>query len=47
MKRALIALLFFALPVLSSAAEHAHLDKAPINPGDRASLQRGAKYFVN
>jgi ubiquinol-cytochrome c reductase cytochrome c1 subunit len=47
MKRALIAVLFVVLPAVSSAAEHAHLDKAPINPGDQASLQRGAKYFVN
>ncbi|MDR2876162.1 MAG: cytochrome c1 [Methylobacillus sp.] len=27
--------------------DEVHLDKAPINSSDQASLQRGAKYFVN
>jgi ubiquinol-cytochrome c reductase cytochrome c1 subunit len=40
------------LGLLASSAVFAsggavHLDKAPVNLGDKASLQRGAKYFVN
>lgn len=31
----------------AAANEGAHLDKAPINPDNQASLQRGAKVFVN
>ncbi len=39
-------LLVFLTPLLAFAHEM-HLDHAPINPSDNASLQRGAKYFVN
>lgn len=45
-KRIISALLL--APVLAIAAgEHVHLDQAPINLNDSASLQRGAKLFVN
>lgn len=39
----------FALlvPVLAVASEGVHLDHAPIDPNNQASLQRGAKVFVN
>jgi ubiquinol-cytochrome c reductase cytochrome c1 subunit len=48
MRRTAIALLFAVLPLLSFAAEHGvQLDKAPVNLGDKDSLMRGAKYFVN
>jgi ubiquinol-cytochrome c reductase cytochrome c1 subunit len=39
-------LLAFSLGVAASEAE-APLDRAPVNLGDKASLQRGAKYFIN
>ncbi len=42
----LISVLF--APVLALAAgDHIKLDRAPINEGDQASLQRGARHFVN
>lgn len=44
-KKLLLALL--ALPVVVLASTEAHLDKAPIDLHDNASLQRGAKTFVN
>jgi ubiquinol-cytochrome c reductase cytochrome c1 subunit len=49
MRRTVIALLLTALPVTAALASEggAQLEKAPINLGDGASLQRGAKYFVN
>lgn len=49
MKKIIIALLFLALPGLSLATggEGYPLEKAPIDPHDKASLQRGAKLFVN
>lgn len=48
MKKFIYALLIAALPGLSVAAGGGfHLDKAPIDPYDKASLQRGAKLFVN
>lgn len=44
--RLLIALLF--VPALALAAgDHIRLDRAPINEDDQASLQRGARHFVN
>lgn len=43
----LIVWLVFLLPVLAFANTSVHLDTAPINPGDQASLQRGAKVFIN
>jgi len=40
--------IFLALPMAVFAAESAvHLDRAPINPRDHGSLQRGARVFVN
>ena len=43
-----LALAILLAPMLASAVEEgAKLDRAPIDPGDRASLQRGAAAFVN
>lgn len=42
-----IAVLALLLPLLAVASEDVHLDHAPINPNDQASLQRGARTFVN
>ncbi len=48
MKKLIVAFLLAAAPVLGLAAGGgAHLDKANIDLGDKASLQRGAKLFVN
>ena len=49
MKKIIIALAFLALPGLSLAAggEGYPLEKAPIDLHDKASLQKGAKLFVN
>ncbi|MES9824000.1 MAG: cytochrome c1 [Candidatus Thiodiazotropha endolucinida] len=48
MKKLIVALLLAAAPMLGLAAGGgAHLDDADIDLGDQASLQRGAKYFVN
>jgi ubiquinol-cytochrome c reductase cytochrome c1 subunit len=44
--RALL-LLSLVLPALAFAAEHPGLDRAPIDIEDAASIQRGAKVFVN
>lgn len=46
MRNLLIGLLL-VLPLSSQASESVSLDKAPINPNNKASLQRGAKVFVN
>ena len=48
MIKQLLAILAFA-PMLAAASGGAqiHLDQAPINLSDKASLQRGAKAFVN
>lgn len=43
----LISLLALVMPLLALANEGVQLDKAPINPANQASLQRGAKMFVN
>lgn len=45
MKKFLIALLF--VPLTAFASENVHLDKAPVNLEDYASLQRGARIFTN
>ena len=46
LRKLLVAMLLF--PALSfGAGDHVHLDHAPINAGDTASLQRGAALFVN
>lgn len=48
MKKLIVAFLLTAAPVLGLAAGGgAHLDKANIDLGDKTSLQRGAKLFVN
>lgn len=46
MKKFLIALLFAPLTAFASGGG-VPLDKAPVNPNDYASLQRGAKVFTN
>lgn len=47
MKKLLISLLLAVAPALGSASSAVHLDDADIDLSDQASLQRGAKYFVN
>jgi ubiquinol-cytochrome c reductase cytochrome c1 subunit len=43
----LILILSLLLPAAVQANEGAQIDKAPINAANQASLQRGAKVFVN
>jgi ubiquinol-cytochrome c reductase cytochrome c1 subunit len=43
----LLLILALLLPTALLASEEVHLDKAPVNLDDQASLQRGAKTFVN
>jgi ubiquinol-cytochrome c reductase cytochrome c1 subunit len=45
--KTLIALVVVAAPLACAAQEAARLDSAPINPRDVASLQAGARTFVN
>jgi ubiquinol-cytochrome c reductase cytochrome c1 subunit len=45
--RKLIGVLMLAPALSFAAGEHVHLDHAPVNLHDQASLQRGAKLFVN
>ncbi|MDO8207883.1 MAG: cytochrome c1, partial [Gallionella sp.] len=40
-------LVLMAVPVLAIAGQGVHLDKAPVNLNDQASLQRGAKLFTS
>lgn len=49
MKKTFLVVLFALLPGVSLAAggEHAKLDPVKIDLGDQASLQRGARLFVN
>lgn len=48
MKKLIIAFMFAALPGLAvAAAGGVHLDHANVDVSDKASLQRGAKLFVN
>jgi ubiquinol-cytochrome c reductase cytochrome c1 subunit len=48
MKKLIVVLLLAVAPMLALASgEGPHLDAANIDLGDQASLQRGAKYFVN
>ena len=42
-----LLLILFLMPLLGYANEDMHLDKAPIDPNNQASLQRGAKTFIN
>lgn len=46
MKKLLLVLVFLSAG-FATANEHVHLDRAPIDPNNQASLQRGAKYFVH
>ena len=43
----LIAFLLFVPALALAAGDHIKLDRAPINEEDQASLQRGARHFVN
>lgn len=47
MRKVIIAALLLLAPGLLLASETAHLENADIDLRDQASLQRGAKYFVN
>lgn len=47
MKKLVTFLLMMVAPVVTMASGGAHLDHANIDLTDKASLQRGAKYFVN
>ena len=47
MKRFLLAMLVAPFISAAGASESVKLDRAPVNLGDRASLQRGAAHFVN
>jgi ubiquinol-cytochrome c reductase cytochrome c1 subunit len=48
MKKLIVAILLAAAPVLGLASGGGpHLEEANIDLSDKASLQRGAKYFVN
>lgn len=47
MRNIFLALLFCVAPVLGQASEGVPLDKVKIDLHDQASLQRGAKFFVN
>ena len=48
MKKLIVGFLLVLTPLLGmSAGGGAHLDDADLDMGDQASLQRGAKYFVN
>jgi len=43
----LIVVLLFVPALALAAGDHIKLDRAPINEQDQASLQRGARHFVN
>lgn len=47
MKKLIFAFLLAAVPALTMASGGGHYDDANIDVTDTASLQRGAKYFVN
>jgi ubiquinol-cytochrome c reductase cytochrome c1 subunit len=47
MKKLIVAFLLAAAPMLGLASSGVHLDDADIDLSDQASLQRGAKYFMN
>ena len=46
-KQLFTLLAFVPLAAAASGGAEIHLDKAPVNLSDKASLQRGAKMFVN
>ena len=39
-------LLLILVPAMATANEGGHLDKAPVDLGNKAALQRGAKFFI-
>lgn len=43
----LLSILLFVPALALAAGDHVKLDRAPINEDDQASLQRGARHFVN
>ena len=47
MKKLIVAFLLAATPLLGQASGGVHLDDADIDLSDQASLQRGARLFVN
>ena len=47
MKTKILLVLALLLPLMAIANEGVKLDHAPIDPSNKASLQRGAKVFVN
>ena len=47
MKKLIIAFLGFLLPVAALASSEVHLDKADVDLNNKASMQHGAKIFVN
>ena len=47
LKFLLVSMSFAAASAFASSGEEVHLDRAPINLKDMASLQRGAKTFIN
>ncbi len=47
MKKLLIAFVLAVAPAIGAASEGAHLDKVDLDINDQASLQRGARLFVN
>ena len=46
MKNKILLVLALLLPLMAIANEGVKLDRAPIDPNNQASLQRGAKTFV-
>jgi ubiquinol-cytochrome c reductase cytochrome c1 subunit len=47
MKAKILLVLALLVPLMAAANEGVKLDRAPIDPNNQASLQRGAKTFVN
>ncbi|MCB1829984.1 MAG: cytochrome c1 [Chromatiaceae bacterium] len=47
MKKLIVASILALVPLFALASGSGHLDDADLDMGDQASLQRGAKYFVN
>lgn len=47
MKTKILLVLALLMPLMAIANESVKLDRAPIDPNNQASLQRGAKTFVN
>ena len=47
MKSKILLVLVLLVPLMAAANEGVKLDHAPIDPNNQASLQRGAKTFVN